>query len=171
MPNFEFKKIDWKKFEKPSPLFQVLKRTEEKDKLVASELKNGFLNMSDEYRDYQSIYKLMNYYYYHSFSIIYEVGNFGAIFGFVNIIPGFKCDILMKFWDKTLWKPSFVKETRKLIKLFIKQLDLHRVSAETPDEKVEHMAHLCGLETEGIKTNDFRWNGRLYNNIILGIVA
>ena len=74
MVDFDFKQIDWKKFEKPSPMFKVLKRTEKKDKIIAHELMNGFLNLDDNFRNYESIYKSMNFYFHYSFSIFYEVG-------------------------------------------------------------------------------------------------
>ena len=171
MVNFDFKKIDWKKLEKPSPLFQVLKRTEEKDKLIAHELMNGFLNLDDRFRDYESIYKSMNFYFYYSFSVFYEIGRgkFQALLGITNIIPQHKADIMLKIFDKDFWGRDFVRETRSLMKLYMKEFELKRISAETPDPRVCKIAKMCGFKVEGIRNKDFKFNDKYYDNFLLGM--
>lgn len=171
MVDFNFKKIDWKSLEKPSPLFRVLQRTEEKDKIIAHELMNGFLNISDEYRHYDSVYKLINYYFYCSFSIFYEVGEFQALLGITNIIPQHKADIMMKIFDKDFWGRDFVRETRSLMKLYMKEFGLKRISSESPDPRICKMAKMVGFKVEGIRDLDFSWNGKKYDNFLLGMLA
>lgn len=169
---FDFKKINWKQLESPSPLFRVLRRTEDKDKIIASELMNGFLNLSDEYRYYNSIYKLMNYYFYHSFSIFYEVGRenkFQALLGITNIIPQHKCDIMLKIFDKDFWGRDFVRETRSLLRLYMKELELKRISAESPDPRIVRIAKMVGFKVEGIRNKDFKFNDKYYDNFLLGM--
>ncbi len=168
MVEFDFKKIDWKSMEKPSPLFRVLQRTEAKDKLIAHELMNGFLNLDDNFRNYESIYKSMNFYFLHSFSIFYEVGKFQALLGITNIIPQHKADIMFKIFDKTFWGKGFVRELRSLLKLYMKELQLKRISAESPDPRIVKIAKVAGFKVEGIRNKDFRWNNRLYDNFFMG---
>jgi RimJ/RimL family protein N-acetyltransferase len=169
MVEFDFKKIDWRKFEKPSPLFQVLQRTEKKDKKIAHELMNGFLNLDDQFRTYESIYKSMNFYFYYSFSIFYEVGKFQALLGLTNIIPRHKCDIMLKIFDKDFWGRDFARETNSLLKLYMKELQLKRISAESPDPRIVRVAKMCGFKVEGIRDKDFKFNDKFYDNFLLGM--
>ena len=166
---FDFKKIDWKKLEKPSPLFGVLKRTEKKDKIIAHELMNGFLNLDDNFRNYESIYKSMNYYFYYSFSIFYEVGKFQALLGITNIIPQHKADIMLKIFDKNFWGNDFVRETRSLLKRYMKELELKRISAESPDPRIVRIAKMIGFKVEGVRNKDFKFNDKYYDNFLLGM--
>ena len=169
MVKFDFKKIDWKKFEAPSPLFKVLKRTEEKDKIIAHELMNGFLNLDDNFRNYESIYKSMNFYFYYSFSIFYEIGEFQALLGLTNIIPRHKCDIMFKIFDKDFWGKDFVRELRSLLELYMKELELKRISAESPDPRIVRIAKMVGFKVEGIRNKDFKWDDKYYDNFLLGL--
>lgn len=169
MVEFDFEKVDWEKLKQPSPLFQVLKRTEEKDKKIAHELMNGFLNLDDQFRNYESIYKSMNLYFYYSFSIFYEVGKFQTLLGITNIIPRHKCDIMLKIFDKDFWGKDFVRETRSLLRLYIKELELKRISAESPDPRIVRIAKMIGFKVEGIRDKDFKWNDRYYDNFLLGM--
>jgi RimJ/RimL family protein N-acetyltransferase len=169
MPEFDFKKIDWRKFEKPSPLFKVLQRTEAKDKKIAYELMNGFLNLDDNFRNYESIYKSMNFYFYHSFSMFYEVGEFQALLGITNIVVQHKADIMLKIFDKDFWGKDFVRETRSLLKLFMKELELKRISAESSDPRIVKIAKMAGFKVEGIRDKDFKWNDKYYDNFLLGM--
>ena len=169
MVDFDFKKIDWKKLEKPSPLFRVLQRTEAKDKKIAYELMNGFLNMDDVYRNYESIYKLMNYYFFHSFSILYEVGEFQALLGITNITPRHKCDIMFKIFDKEFWGKDFVRELRSLLKLYMKEFELKRISAESPDPRIVKIAKIVGFRVEGFRDKDFKHNDKYYDLFVMGM--
>lgn len=169
MHNFDFKKIDWKSLEKPSPLFGVLQRTGKKDKIIAHELMNGFLNLDDHFRTYESIYKSMNYYFYYSFSIFYEVGKFQALLGITNIIPQHKADIMLKIFDKNFWGNDFVRETRSLLKRYMKELELKRISAESPDPRIVRIAKMIGFKVEGVRNKDFKFNDKYYDNFLLGM--
>jgi RimJ/RimL family protein N-acetyltransferase len=169
MVAFDFKKIDWEKLEKPSPLFRVLQRTEAKDKKIAHELMNGFLNLDDRFRDYESIYKSMNYYFYYSFSIFYEVGKFQALLGLTNIIPRHKCDIMLKIFDADFWGRDFVRETRSLLRLYMKELELKRISAESPDPRIVRIAKIIGFKVEGIRNKDFKFNDKYYDLFVMGM--
>lgn len=167
----DLKQIDWASLKQPSPLFQVLRRTENKDKLIAHELMNGFLNLDDRFRNYESIYQSMNYYFYYSFSIFYEVGRgkFQALLGITNIIPQHKADIMLKIFDADFWGRDFVRETRSLLRLYMKELELKRISAETPDPRVVKISKLCGFKVEGVRNKDFKFNDKYYDNFLLGM--
>jgi RimJ/RimL family protein N-acetyltransferase len=167
---FDWKKIDWKKFERPSSAFRVLMRTEEKDKLIAHELKNGFLNLDDAHRNYESIYRLMNYYFGYSFSIFYEVGQeMQALLGIININPQHKADLFFLLFDKKFWRKDIVREARSLFKLYMKELELKRISAGTADPRIVKMAKMCGFKVEGVRNKDFMWNEKYYDSFLLGL--
>jgi RimJ/RimL family protein N-acetyltransferase len=165
----DFKKIDWEKLKNPSSLFQVLHLTEDKTKLIAGELMNGFLNLDDNFRNYESIYKSMSFYFCHSFSVFYEVGQFQALLGITNIIPEHKADVMLKIFDKKFWGKDFVRETRSLLKLYMKELKLKRISAESPDPRIVKIAKMVGFKVEGVRNKDFRWDGKYYDNFLLGM--
>ena len=172
MPEFNLKQIGWKKLEKPSPLFQVLRRTEDKDKIIAHEFMNGFLNLDDNFRNYESIYRSMNFYFNYTFSIFYEIGRdnkFQALLGITNIIPQHKADIMLKIFDKAFWRKDFIRESRAILKLLIKEFRLKRISTESCDPRVVKLAKMCGFKVEGIRNKDLRWDGKYYDNFLLGM--
>ncbi len=167
----DLSKIDWRKFEKPSPLFRVLRRSAEKDKIIASTLMNGFLNLDDNFRNYKGIYGSMNYYFHQSFSIFYEVGRgkFQALLGITNIIVGHKADIMLKIFDADFWGRDFVREINSLLKLYMKELKLKRISAESPDPRIVRISKMAGFKVEGTRNKDFRWKNKYYDNFLLGM--
>ena len=111
----------------------------------------------------------MNFYFYYSFSIFYEVGKFQALLGLTNIIPRHKCDIMLKIFDKDFWGKDFVRETRSLLRLYMKELELKRISAESPDPRIVKIAKMIGFKYEGSRNKDFMWNTKYYDNFFLGM--
>lgn len=162
--------IDWTKLNKPSPLFTRFAPTEEKLVTLEKQLRDGYLNLPDEHRKYVTIQQLMIHYLGNLLNFVYEIGDFGGIFGFVNIVPSQKCDIIFKMWAKDIWKPSLIKESKKLIDLIINTFNLIRVNADTPDERVLRMAKMVGFKEEFTRENDFLWNGQLYPRYYLSII-
>jgi hypothetical protein len=146
----------------PSPMFSVFVPNEEKVKILSNKLLHEYLYLPDEYREPQKIQGLLQIYLSGIASIFYEFKDFGGVIGFINIIPEYKADIVFKFWDRKLWGPTFFRELKGLIEMIMDELRLIRLSAQSPDKKMEHFAHLCGFKTECSQKYGFKWGGRYY---------
>jgi len=125
--------------------------------------------LSDEYRNAQAIEAIIySYFSGTTFNVFYEVGDFQALIGFMKIHPGFKCEITLKLIDSSLWGADFVRASKELVELFIKELKLKRVSIETADKRISKMAKMAGFVDEGQRPNDLRWDGKFYPKYLLG---
>lgn len=171
MKDFNITKEDIGRLTNPSPQFRIFIPTQEKVEQIADWLYKGRLNLSDEQRNMEYIWKVIipNNYNRSDLTLFYEIGDFIGVLGFASIIPGFKCDLVMKFWDKDGWSISLVKEARGLLGLIMDSFDLIRVNARTPDKRVEKMAHLIGFKTEGRQCKNFMWKENPMDLIILGL--
>lgn len=141
--------------------------TEDKIKALSKKLMEEPLYLSDEYRDYELIHKMLFNNFSNKNNIFYEIsrqngGVFGGIVGFVNIIPEFKCDIVFKLWDSKLWGFRFKTQVKQLIKAIMEKYDLKRVSTESADDRMTRMAKLCGFRVEGRFKYAFIWEKEMY---------
>lgn len=160
----------YQKLINPSPLFTIFVPSEEGLKLIARHLMEGYLNLSDEYRNYDVIYRMLHMYLSDQSCIFYEVGNMQAALGIIGIVPRLKASVFFKLLDTKLWKPQFLREIKQFFKLIMDTFELKRLSAESPDPRIAKMAVKAGFKIEGMRANDFLWNKQLYNNFLLGIV-
>jgi len=144
-------------------LFSKFNPTDVKIKELADRLMNDHLYLSDEFRDFKIIHKLLfNGFGNTESNIFWEIGEWGGIIGFVNVIPNFKCGVIFKLWNKDLWGIGFVKEVRELIKEVFNKYDLKRMEVESPDLVMARAAKLCGFKTEGRFKHGFSWGGQTY---------
>ena len=143
-------------------IFTKFNPTEDKIKALSKKLMEEPLYLSDEFRDYEFIHKILFNNFSNKSNIFYEMGEFGGLVGFVNIIPSFKCDIVFKLWNPELWGFRFKTQVRQLIKTIMEKYDLKRVATESADEKMAKMAKLCGFRTEGKFKHGFSWDGETY---------
>jgi len=160
---------NWELLKCPQPLFKQFKPNEEKLKLIARELMDKKFNLSDEFRSYPAIYRILGYYLSMSFSIFYEIGNMDALVGFVNIYPTFKAEALMKIVRPDFWSKDFVRQSRKVVSIVMDELQLKRLHTETADEKVVKLTELVGFKEDGIKPNDFMWERELFDVHVMSI--
>lgn len=161
-------KPDWIKltnFKHYKPFFP----TNEKIAKLTKEFKDGYLNLSDEYRNQYSIYNILLMYFNNPANLFYEIGNFGGVLGFANIVGGHKCDILMKMWDKEIWKPSVVKEAKEIIKTIMDEFKLIRINTETADIRVKKMCTILGFKEDGIREKDFSFDGKKFSLFLLSM--
>ena len=156
-------KLDWAKLTNFKH-YKLFIPTKDKVAKLALELRDGHLNLPDEYRNEYSITSLLLAYFSPSQPhIFYEIGNFGGILGFAYIVESHKCELLMKMWDKSIWKPSVVKEAKRLIKTIMDEFNLIRINIETSDERVVKMAKILGFTKDGIREKDFSWDRKKYD--------
>ena len=145
-------------------IFTKFNPLEHKVKALSKKLMEEPLYLSDEYRSYKLIHRMLFNNFGSKNNIFYEMGEFGGIIGFVNIIPDFKCDIVFKLWNSELWGFRFKTQFKQLIKSIIEKYNLKRVAGESPDEKMVRLARLCGFKVEGRLKNAFQWEDKMYTS-------
>ena len=146
----------------PNKTFKLLQLTDAKFEFLIDKLLHEYLYISDEYRTYDKIKLILQLYFTGVPSIFYEFPNFGGIIGFTNLIPNYKCDIMFKIWDRTVWNATFLRDLKRLINIIMNEFNLVRMSVSIPDKKLEKLAHMCGFKTECAQKYGFKWNGRYY---------
>ena len=162
-PNDDFFKVF--KVENSPDFFYKLNKIE-------SMLHDKYLYLDDEYRNPQTIHTIMTNYLNGALSgainLFYEMGDFQGLIGFRKIIPGYKCRLFFKIWDKKLYGKNFVRAVRQLIDFIMDEFQLARISTESPDERAIKGGMLVGFKKEGEEENGFLWNGKFYKNYLLG---
>ena len=162
--------VNWERLAHPTPMFKVYADPEpEEIRSIVRRLKNDYLYAPDEIRDEGTLLRLVCSYWGGS-NLIYEVGEFQGILGFLDIVPGHKANVTLKLWGSERWGRDFVRETRTLVRLVMDEFRLVRLSTETPDPRVVQMAIMAGCAEEGVRPRDFKWNGDYYDTTILGLV-
>lgn len=152
----------------PSAHIKLFTQTDENIKKLAKHLMEDFLNMSDEFRNYEIIHSILAKNLNSPRALFYEIGNMQTIIGFINIIPHFKAGVLLVIIDKTIWGATIAREVKLLFNYIIDTFKLKRLSSETPDPRVVKVAQMMGFQIEGRKEKDFVWNNRLYTMFLLG---
>ena len=143
-------------------LFTKFKPTDVKIKELANRLMNDHLYLSDEFRDWTFIHKALFNNFGNENNIFYEIGEWGGLVGFMNIVPEFKCEIAFKLWNPKLWGFRFKTQFKQLIKAIMEKYDLKRMAGESPDEKMVRLAKICGFKIEGRFKNAFVWEKKMY---------
>jgi len=169
--------INWEKLKSPDPIFKVFMpdQTDPQDPFylklsrLQTLLKKRYLWLSDEYRTKQGIDAIIfSYFSGYTFNVFYEAGDFQALIGFMNIHPEFKCEMTLKLIDKNIWGADFVRASKKLVELYMKEFRLKRISIETADKRIVRMAEMAGFVMEGERPDDLRWDGKFYKKYLLG---
>lgn len=166
----DFSAVNWERLAHPTPMFKVFADPSGEEILsIIGRLKNDYLYAPDELRDDDTLKGLIAYY-WGGPNLIYEVGAFQGILGFLDIIPGHKASVTLKLWGKERWGRDFVRETRALLALVMDEFKLVRLESQTPDHRIVSMAKMAGFAEEGTRPKDFKWNGDYYDTTILGMV-
>jgi hypothetical protein len=98
-------------------------------------------------------------------------GEIGAVFGVINAEVGDEGRFIMWMWDKKVMTCGLVKAIRNYLDYIVKNLELYRVTAQTPCKKMCRFLEIVGLKCEGRFKRAFRYNGRhftLYQYRALG---
>jgi len=143
-------------------MFTKFNPTEDKVKALSKKLMEEPLYLSDEFRDWDLIHKVLFNNFSNKNNEFWEIGEFGGLVGFVNIIPEFKCEIVFKLWNSELWGFRFKTQVKQLIKVIMEKYDLKRVSTESADERMTRMAKMCGFKVEGRSKYAFMWEKEMY---------
>jgi len=143
-------------------IFTKFKPTDVKIKELADRLMNDYLYLSDEFRDWTFIHKMLFNNFGNENNIFYEIGEWDGLIGFVNVLEGWKCDVVFKLWNPKLWGFRFKTQVKQLIKAIMEKHDLKRIATESADERMTRMAKICGFKTEGRFKNAFVWEDKMY---------
>ena len=152
----------------PSPLFRKFEPTQDNMKAVARHLMENYLSMSDEYRDYDIIYNILNKYVQSDVCLFYEIGNMDGIFGFTDIIPGWKAHTIFELINPKIWSKQLVRESRDLVELVMSVGQLSKLSSQTADKRIARMAGMIGFELEGVRRIEFSWDKKPYDIFLIG---
>ena len=153
---------------KPSEMFKRFEPTPEKIKEVARHLMENKYSLSDELRDYDIIHGILRKYMTSPVCIFYEIGDMDGIFGFTDIIPGWKAHVVFELINPKIWSKQLVRESRNLINLIMKSGDLIKLSSQTADQRIEKMAKMIGFQLEGIRELEFSWDKKPYPIYLIG---
>ena len=171
MAELEMRESMREKFERlvhPTPMFKVYEQTPQKNMAVARYLMEGYLNLPDEHRNYDIIYTMLNRY-FNGGALIYEMGELNGLLGFTEIIPTHKISVFMKLFDNSIWGKTVVREALQVLSMVSDALNIKRMSTKSADPKVVKMCEkLFGFKIEGVRPLDFSWDGKLYDNYLLG---
>lgn len=148
--------------ERTISIFNKFNPTEAKIKALSKKLMEEPLYLSDEYRDYDLIHKMLFNGFSNKNNIFYEIGKFGGLVGFINIIPNFKCEIIFKLWNPELWGFRFKTQFKQLIKAIMEKYNLNRIAGASPDERMVRLAKMCGFKVEGRFKYAFKWEDKMY---------
>lgn len=162
--------FDLEKVKQPSDMFSLFVPSEEKMKVFAQHLMDDYLYVSDEFRNYETIWKMLFSYTSSPNHLLYEIGDFYGIIGFTDILPMFKCNVMLKFWNPKRWGPDFARQGKELIHYIGDIFGLRRINTSSPDPKIVKMCKMVGFGVDGISKNAFAWNGDLFDLSIMSII-
>ena len=152
----------------PSPMFKKFEPTPAKLKALAKHLMDNKYSMSDEYRDYDIIYSILNKYLSSQCCIFYEIGDMDGVIGFTDIILGWKCHAIFELLNPKIWGKQLVRESQALFDLIVETGNLMKISSQTADKRVRKMAYMIGFYTEGVRKFEFSWDKIPYDIYLIG---
>lgn len=148
----------------------VFEPTAEKIAVLITKLLGDYLWTSDEFRNENTVRRIVGKYIMDDSVRLYEYGDFESLIFVKGIIPGWKADVALKIIDPKFWGKTAVREFRKFIDYLFKEFNFKRISTSTADERMVTVARLTGFSEEGRYPLGFMWDGRLFDDIYLGIV-
>ena len=162
-------KIDIARLNAPTKDIKRFVPTNEKVLVLAKHLLEDKWYLQDADRRYELIHALIQAYLHGPMlSIMYEIGNFQGIAGFVNIIPEHKAECILKLWDGKAFGPDLCRQMKDTTNIVMKEFRLWRLDADTPDDKIVRLAKMLGFDKEGSRKYGFMWGSKPYTNYILG---
>jgi len=167
----DYATVNWERLAHPSPLFRLLAEpTVPQLDAIVTRLNGDYLYAPDELRDENTLLALVVGYWRHGANIIYEVGEFQGILGFLDIVAEHKASVTLKLWGREAWGRNFMREARALLALVMDEFRLTRLATETPDPRVVTMARMAGFAVEGVRPKDFKWDGKYFDTTVMGLV-
>ena len=160
----------------PTPRFRLFEPSQEKVQKIAATLMENYLYISDEFRQWDVVYGIINRYFMgQGLNLIYEIDDFKGAVGFCDIIPGWRSFVMLKMWgiddDHDNWKEIFnkdlVRQGRKLVEIIAQEFNIKRFATETADPKIVKIAKMYGFLEEGTQPLAFSWKGKFMDNIQL----
>lgn len=170
--------MDLEYLKNPSPLIKVFTPTLAKISDFGTKLKHNYLYTPDELRTDEKIAAVVAYYFpwgtelaIKPMNVWFEIGDWGGLLGWVDIIPGYKASALLKLWEPELWGPTLARDLKVLAKRFMDEYKLIRCSLSTADPRMKKMAEMMGFVTEANQSCGFRFDGKYFTNYLLRRLA
>jgi hypothetical protein len=155
----------------PSPTFKHFVYNEAKIITWADHLINDPLYVEDYARNYKEVYKLIGWFLFgDAMNLTYEIGDGGGFITFSSIIPGHKAKMDWFMWDKGVWGKSFARECKALSDMVMGAFNLRRLWSCTAKPEIVKYVKCFGAEVEGVKRNDFMFDGKRYDNYAIALV-
>jgi hypothetical protein len=157
----------------PSPLFRLW--TPDTPDLgakvaeLAVRLIESRLYLSDEVRNEEYVRCLIGSWFNPKgpMSLVYEVGrgggSYGGVVAFQGILPGWKCALMAKIWERRLWGVELARQTKELLALVEGAFGLERIEIDTADLRMVRLGRMMGFGNEGVRERAFRWEGVSYD--------
>ncbi len=152
----------------PSPLIKMFEPTADKMKALAKHLMENKFSLSDELRNYDTIHAILNRYISSPNCIFYEIGDMDGVFGFTDIMFGWKAHVIFELLNPRIWSKQLVRESNHLFDLVMKTGDLIKLSSQTADTRVRRMSKMIRFKIEGIRRKEFYWDKELYDTYLIG---
>lgn len=160
--------VNWDKLRQPTDYFRIATMNDDQAVELCQHLKEDFLYVDDAFRNDEAIRSMLWGHFASGNCLIYEIKDGRGYVGFTDIQPGYKANAMMKFWGTDIWGPSFIKQLRTLVSMVMEEFELRRISTESPDRRIVQLAKMVGFKVEGTRKNDFRWDGMLFDNTLMG---
>ena len=120
--------------------------------------------VSDELRDYDKLWQMVfSIFYGNKINLVFQMGDFQGMLGFLDIIPGWKCRLMFKIWDKTIWNKQNIRDGRTLLDRIFDRFNLIRMEVHSADPVMFKMSKIFGFEEEGRMLKAFKWDGKIYD--------
>lgn len=166
---FDPDKLDREYLKNPAPLIKLFAPTLPRIQDFGRKLADNYLYTSEEMRTKEKITAIIGYYFPYvlnysakPFNVWFEIGDWGGLLGFIDILPGYKASALLKLWDKSLWGPTLARGLKELSTRFMREYKLRRVGLMTADEQMRDLAtKFCGFKQEGTQKYGFKWGEEL----------
>jgi RimJ/RimL family protein N-acetyltransferase len=137
---------------------------DEKLKKFVSYLMKKDRYVSDELRNYDTLWQMVfSIFYGGKINLVFQIGDFQGMIGFLDIIPGWKCRLMFKIWDKAIWNKQNIRDGRKLVDRMFDKFDLIRMEVHSADPVMFKMSKMFGFKEEGRMLKAFKWDGKIYD--------
>ena len=157
-----------------SELFHDPNYTPELLDTLADKLMNEYLWLSDEHRNQGYVWSLLNKLFSGDQTLgincPFEMGDGDAMIIFTDIIPNFRCGVMLKLINQGSFSKTAVREARVLFDMVMDVFNLKRIGSRTADYRVAKLGRLVGMEDEGVEKSAFMWDEKPYDVYILGKV-
>jgi len=105
-----------------------------------------------------------------SLNLVYEIGDWAGILGFLQITPGYQAAVYFKWWDEKQFNHKIYRQIGEVVDIIFEELDLIRLYTDTAESKMLNWAKHFGFKIEGRQKYGFMWNGEPKTQYLLRLL-